>query len=564
MASTWDRYGVARMSRRTWLRATGAGAAAAGAIALAGCGDSGAKNQQASPSATAARSDQPDILNPAGPPRHGGRFVTANSADFGTFDPHLGIAVASAYFPRVYNVLINQSPTKPEFMYFDLATSFETPDDTTYIFKIRPGVKIAPNTLGVPERDLDGEDVKASLERMKTDPASTAYAFAHKYIDSVTVDGDAVTVKTTAPYAWFISRAGSIFGSIAPRELLAGDLARLSDKTAGAGPYRLISVTEGENARFDRNPNYYRKDESTGAQLPYVDGLDVGVVFDRAAQRAAFQSGQIHLYMTATGAEARSLGDVPVARDPNFAYISITMNPQRKPFDDPRVRRAISRAIDRRAYVQLVYNGDAQADGLVHWPLGSYALPPDELEKTYQPFDLADAKALVRAAGGIKFKMMFPGNTSIEEHGQHLPIFLEQMRAAGIEIEQDGQDFGAWIDNYHAIKYDSSLALNQIYETPELPLTFHTTGGPFGDHSYVQGIGDAEIDAAVDKANQALGQDARRDAVHAAQKVIYSKDPAMLPLVSPYIHLAYAKIVKNIPAGVGTTNYLLNTYWMDV
>ncbi|MEK7693308.1 MAG: ABC transporter substrate-binding protein [Chloroflexota bacterium] len=564
MASYWDRYRDARISRRAWLRAAGAGAAAAGAVALAGCENAASKKLGTVPTSPLGPVDQPDVLNPAGPPRRGGRFATANSADFGTFDPHLGIAVASAYFPRVYNVLVNQSPTRPEFMYFDLATSFETPDDTTYVFKIRPGVKIAPNKLGVPERDLDGEDVKASLERMKADPATTSYAFASKYIDSVTVSGDAVTVKTAAPYAWFISRAGSIFGSVAPRELLAGDLARLADKTAGAGPYRLTSVTEGERARFDRNPNYYRKDEITGAQLPYVDGLDVGVVFDRAAQRTAFQSGQIHAYMTATGEEARGLKDAVLTRDPNFAYISITMNPKRKPFDDPRVRRAISRAIDRREYVRIVYGGDAQADGLVHWPLGSYALAPDELEQTYQPFDLADAKALVSAVGGIKFKMMYPGNTSIEEHGQHLPIFVEQMRAAGIEIDQDPQAFGAWIENYHAIKYDSSLALNQIYETPELPLTFHTTRGPFGDQSYVQGIGDAEIDAAVDRANQALSLDARRDAVHAAQKVIYSKDPAMLPLVSPYIHMAYAKVVKNIPAGFGTTNYLLNTFWMDV
>ena len=323
-------------------------------------------------------------------------------------------------------------------------------------------MKIAPNKLGVPERDLDGEDVKASLERMKSDAASTAYAFASKYIDSRDgewrrgdgEDGGALCL-VHQPRRLYLRLRGA--ARAARRRSRA-----VGRQEAGAGPYRLTSVTEGERARFDRNPNYYRKDEITGAQLPYVDGLDVGVVFDRAAQRTAFQSGQIHAYMTATGEEARGLKDAVLTRDPNFAYISITMNPKRKPFDDPRVRRAISRAIDRREYVRIVYGGDAQADGLVHWPLGSYALAPDELEQTYQPFDLADAKALVRAVGGIKFKMMYPGNTSIEEHGQHLPIFVEQMRAAGIEIDQDPQAFGAWIENYHAIKYDSSLALNQI------------------------------------------------------------------------------------------------------
>ena len=488
MATYWDRYTNARVSRRMWLRGTATIVAATGAFALTGCGKSDTPHDPtARPASTHA--DQPDILNPGGPARRGGTFVTANSASFGTFDPHLGIAVASAYFPRVYNVLVNQSATKPEFLYFDLAQSYETPDDSTYVFTIRPGVKVAPNELGVPERDLDAQDVKANLERLMTDAATNQYAFAHQYIDSVTTSGNTVTVKTKGPYAWFINRVGLYFNCIAPRELLIGDLKRLADKTAGAGPYRLTSVTEGERAQFVRNPNYYRKDATTGAQLPYIDALDVREVLDRAAQRTAFLSGQIHAYMVGTGAEARSLGDVPIARDPAFAFLSITMNPERKPFDDPRARRAISRAIDRRDYVRIVYDGDAQANGLVHWPLGSYALPPQELETKYQPFDLADAKALVSAVGGIKFKMMFPSGTSIQEHGQHLPIFIEQMRAAGIDVEQDGQDFGSWVDNYHGLKYDSSLALNQIYETPELPLAFHTTGGPFGDKSYIQGIG---------------------------------------------------------------------------
>ena len=56
-------------------------------------------------------------------------------------------------------MLLNQSPTKPEFVFLDLAQSYELPDESTYIFTMRPGVKVTPNDLGVPERDLDAEDV---------------------------------------------------------------------------------------------------------------------------------------------------------------------------------------------------------------------------------------------------------------------------------------------------------------------------------------------------------------------------------------------------------------------
>ena len=565
-SSFWDRYARQRVTRRRLLQAGGVASLAAGAVALAGCSDS-QKGSSATvpPTTSTGRTDAPDLLNPGGPPRPGGRYVTANSANFGSWDPHTGIQVASAYFPRIYTLLLSQSPTKPDYTFLDLATSYETPDDLTYTFKIRPGVKVAPNGLGVPERDIDAEDVRATFERLMSDAATNQYSFANKYVDAVSVSGDTVTIKTTEPYAWFISRVSSSFNTIPPRELLSGDLARLNNEGAGGGPFKLASVTENDLARFVRNPNYYRTDEDNGgARLPYVDELEVRVIFDRVTQRTGFLSNQTHQYWAESGTEARGMGDYPIAREPVFAYISLTMNPKKKPFDDPRVRRAISRAIDRAQFVERVYGGDARANGLVHWPLGSYALSSDELESTYQPHDPAEARQLVEAVGGISLRMTYPSNTTIQEHGQHLSIFVEQMKQAGIDVDEQPQEFSTWVTSYHDLDYDCSLALNQVYETPELPLLFHTTGGPFGDHTYIQGLADPEIDHAVEKANTTLDFDTRKAAVHDAQKLIYARDPMYLPLVSPYVHMVFSKQLKNIPTGVGTTQYSLASFWLDL
>jgi peptide/nickel transport system substrate-binding protein len=265
-----------------------------------------------------------------------------------------------------------------------------------------------------------------------------------------------------------------------------------------------MEAREGEAARFDRNPNYYRKDpDNNGAQLPYVDGLDVMVIFDREAQRRAWHDGQIHMLMTGNSAEARALPDAVIARDPYFAYVSFTMNPTRAPFQDPRVRRAIGYAIDRRQYVERVYSGDAQIDGLVQWSLGAYAFSEDELAEL-QPYDVAEARRLVEEVGGIRIKMMYPANTPILEHSLHLPIFVSQMRDAGIDVNEDPLEFTTWIDRYRNLDYDCSLALNQTYETPELPLSFHLESGPFGDQTYVRGLGDPEIEQAVLKASTTL------------------------------------------------------------
>jgi peptide/nickel transport system substrate-binding protein len=425
-------------------------------------------------------------------------------------------------------------------------------------------VKITPNDLGVPERDMEPEDVRQTLERIKSMPAATNHSFAAEYIDAVTVEDRRVTVRTTRPYAWFLNRIGLYFNAIAPRELYEGDTDRLTNAAAGAGPLRLRRVAENDAAAFDRNPNFYRRDPANNnAQLPYVDGLDVRVIFDRATLRTGFQSGQIHAYMTGSGAEARGLTDAVIARDPFFAFIAFTMNHQRAPFGDPRVRRAVARAINRQAFVDLVYGGDAQADGIVQWSLGAYALPPEELAQL-QPFNLEEARSLVREVGGIRFPMVYPAETPVLEHNQHLPIFIEQMRAAGIEIDLVPQDFGLWVETLQKLDYTATLNLNQIYETPEIPLDIHTESGPFGDGTYLRGLGDPDIERAVEKVAESLDYDERVEAVHEAQRVIYEKDPVSLPLVTPYLHMAWSKKVKNIPAGIGTSSYMVNTYWMDV
>jgi ABC-type transport system substrate-binding protein len=158
--------------------------------------------------------------------------------------------------------------------------------------------------------------------------------------------------------------------------------------------------------------------------------------------------------------------------------------------------------------------------------------------------------------------MMYPV-TPILEHDQHLPIFVEQMRDAGIDLQLEPQDFGRWVENIRALNYDCTLNLNQIYETPEVPLGIHTKSGPFGDGTYLRGLGDPTIEDAVARTSTILDTDERVAAVHEAQRLIYERDPVSLPLVSAYSYIAWRREVKNVPAGIGTSSFLINTFWMD-
>jgi ABC-type transport system substrate-binding protein len=574
--SYWDKFTTKRVSRRRALQGAGAASLGASAIWLVGCGsdDEDPTPSGESPTAgetpeatTEAPDDGPRILNEKNPPVPGGRLVLSTGADFGTWDAHVSVAAAANFFPQLYNLLVNQSSINPETLYFDLAESYENPDELTWNFKIRPNVMVGPNSLGIEERALTSEDVVASYNRMITD-AQASNGPIKIYVDTINANGDIFELKTKNPYAYLLYRTGIFVATVPPRELLEpAGLEQMKTGSAGGGPYVLSRTTEGEIAVMDRNPTYWRKDtKNNNAQLPYREGLDVRVIRDRAAVRTAFLDGQIHIYGAESKADADDIGGRSgffQTKDPATTFICFTMHPEKEPWLDERARKAIGFAINRQEFVDLVYNGDAEANGLVHWPMGDFAFRGDELNEL-QPHDVAEARALVDALGGLSFKMMYPSNSNIQQHDQHLPIFLEQMAAAGIEIEQDPQDFGTWYSNYQTLNYTSSLSLNQSYETPEVPLDFHSIQGPL-ERQFIIGRNDPEIQAAIDKSKQTLDLEERVQAVRDAQRLVYEKGPTLYPLVTPFSYTVYSNKFHNVQTGLGpAANALANiAAWLE-
>jgi ABC-type transport system substrate-binding protein len=560
--SFWSKYTGKRVSRRRVLQSAGAAGAAAGAIWIVGCGSDDDDGGSTTPNGNGN--------GDPGTPVRGGTYRVASTADFDTFDPYIGIAASVGYFPRLYNVLVNFSALDSSFRFDDLSTGFEHPDDVTYIFSIRPGVKVGPNELGVPERDLDAEDVQVAYDRIKTLPQSNAAGFINKIVkQEVGADRMTYTLTMDAPYAYFQNRIGSAINTIVPREALAdGVLDQLKQKAAGAGPFILTGYTEGQGATLARNPNYYLKDGDQ--QLPYIDGMDVKIITERASIRTAFQTNQLDVYTAQNVDESNELnrsGNYVLRKDPVNTFIAVTLNPTREPWDDERIRLAALYAIDRQAYIDRVYSGEAQANGLVHWPQGDLALSPDELEEL-QPYDPERSRALIREATGqdrISINVMWPAESTIEEHNLHLPIWQAQMEEAGFDINPQQEAFGTWLERYTNLDYDTSLSLNQVYEYAEFNMDFQHSEGPARNNIYTIGVGALypEIDAEIDRVKGITDPEEFTSAMHDLQRQIYAVGPAFIPLVSPYSFTLYQERVKNLPEGIGSSGLYVNNWWLD-
>jgi len=550
----WDRFTRVRISRRKALAgAAGAGLGAA-ALGLAGCGGGG--NKGGGTSSGGAPQNE-------GTPKYGGTYTSGGTGTFAGIDPHSSVYGGSALVPLIYNYLLRTHILAPqEGIIYDLAESHQVAADrVTWIFKIRPGVKVNPNGTTVPARDLDATDVKANFDRI-ADPSLglNGYAFMNQYVDKWDApDAQTFRLITKQPYAFVLNQVGNnLIAAIAPKEWLQSP--ELKTKAVGGGPFIFTEETENAQGVVSKNPNYYVSGK------PYLDRYVLKYFADQATVRTAFQSSQLDSYVATNQDEAKEIqlnrSDAVYYQDPNFGFLSFWMNVKQKPWDDPRVRRAVSRAINRDEYVQLIGHGTGTPCGLIVPTMSDYALPQDELKNKLQPFNVNEAKQLFQAAGVTQFNFQHP--TSGATTTDYVNIFVRQMQAAGVTAKAEPQDAATWLSNYFNSKLTASLSLNQDYQTPDIALQWYKTGGITGNGKYDTGFSDPEVDAALEKAAATIDDNQRKQAYLDAQRLIYSKDPPFLNFINTPSNVLIAKALKGVHRGVASlASAFFRDYWLD-
>src|SRR2546426_1742932 len=228
----------------------------------------------------------------------------------------------------------------------DLAESWTQPDDTTYIFKLKKGVRWHPKPP-VNGRELTADDVKYTYERFLT-ITGNANKPVLEYVDKIdALDKHTIKFTLKEPNAWFLDLLASTSTWIIAKECVEkfGDLRKV-ESVVGTGPWMLERWEPNVRLMYVRNPNYFVPG------LPYADGVELIIDKDPSSRLAAFLGGK-----TDFGPEyqqcVRRL-DLPVAkqRKPGlqtaeytwFTSGSIGFKLANPPFGDIRVRRAQSRA----------------------------------------------------------------------------------------------------------------------------------------------------------------------------------------------------------------------------
>ncbi|MDH3601110.1 MAG: ABC transporter substrate-binding protein [Candidatus Tectomicrobia bacterium] len=348
-----------------------------------------------------------------------------------------------------YNTLLRFDPHGFPKIIGDLAESWEASEDgLTYTFKLHEGVKFHSGD------ELTGADVAATWNKIVFPPSgiSSPRKSFFQMVESVEApEKYTVAFKLKYPSASFLSFAAHPANLIYSKKYIDKEPHWYKHNVNGTGPFTFKKWVRGSTLEVERNPDYFREG------LPYMDGAKYFMIKDLSARAKSVRSGRTDVEFrgfppSEVEAMKKQLGDQITVRYPKaMIQWGVAFNVTQKPFDDERVRKALSLAIDRYDMAKTLapLSGLETVGGLIH-PDAPWALTPEELQelpglgKDHEA-NLAEAKRLLKEAGyekGLRFDLV---NRSVKLPYIDLGVYIvSAWKKIGVEAEHKLEESATW------------------------------------------------------------------------------------------------------------------------
>jgi len=410
-------------------------------------------------------------------PRSGGELVFAVGGTPPSFDGHRETTFAMLHpVAPHYSTLLRFDPQNYPKIIGDVAESWGVSKDAlTYTFKIRRNINFHDGSK------LTSKDVRATYEKIIFPPKGVPSARGASYanVDKIeTPDVYTVVFHLKQPSASFLANLASPWNFIYKADILEKDPRWYEKNIMGSGPFSFVEYAPGSHWVGKKNPDYYMKGR------PYLDGFKAIFIRDTAPRVAAIRSGQALIEFRGFNPAARddimkSLGNKGVVQDsPWICNLTVTINNEKKPFDDPRVRRALSLAIDRRlGSTALAKISLEKFVGGVFRPGSEFAASDAELSKLTgfgRNIEAArkEARRLLKEAGvpdGFSFTLK---NRNVKEPYEVTGVFvIDQWRQIGLNVTHIQQEGGPYFNDFRQGNYDTGIDFAcDFMDEPDLQL----------------------------------------------------------------------------------------------
>jgi peptide/nickel transport system substrate-binding protein len=510
-------------------------------------------------------------------PRYGGTFISAGNEEILSYDMHqtsLG-GIFAAVSPA-YNCLIRTSPYDPKALDIipELAETWEISDGgKTLTFHLHRGVKWHD---GMP---FSSADVQYTIDRIMHPPKGMVSprgpVFAALIERVETPDPNTVVIHGKGPSGLLLPLFANGWSVIIPKHIVEKDpVNALKTTVIGTGPFRLKEPPTSSLWKYERNPEYFQKDR------PFLDAIEIHIMTDAQALVAAILSKRVfwsdafpHPNMD------RDMSLSAVQQNPNLVRSSqpmvlvyhLTLQTEKPPFDDVRVRQAISEALRREAFAELGTQSGAVGTGT--YPLGPWGMPKEMRHQLigYGPDmakRIAHAKELLasyeKEKGKIdwqKIKVQCASNIKFScENGQ---IMQQLLKKINVNIELQPMILSQLRGNEISGNYLMSLlgaAMNFDDPIDTFGQLFVTNGGRWYQRRSLPALD------ALFAQQTFMGDPEARKKVVWEMDTLAMHDAAYLILLWPEFYHVRWNFVKGWTqtSNLWSTNVRMDTVWLDL
>lgn len=468
-------------------------------------------------------------------PRRGGTLrLTFISDPVTGFDPHQTISFVTMVplsFAYSRLVKVKAGPTVKPMTYPvepDLAESWTQPDDTTYVFKLRKGVRwhSKPPVNG---RELTADDVKYTYDRFLTIKGNPNRPVLESVEKVEALDTHTVKFTLKEPNAWFLDMLASTSTWIVARECVEkfGDLKKV-ESVVGTGPWMLERWEPNVRITYVRHPHYFVPG------LPYAEAVEMIIDKDPSSRLATWLAGKVDFAPEYQQIVRRLDLSVVKQRKPDLQTVEYTwftsgltgLKLGTPPFGDVRVRRALARAVS----LNEIFESNAFSMGhftpspAVPSANAEWSIPIDQLgpegRRLYE-HSTAEAKRLLAEAGfpnGFKTQVEAPGTGFGPDFLDFVQVVIRNWKAAGIDAELKLKEYGAFVSSTIYGKFDHMfLGLRGAWVDPEAYFyRYYMPGQPLN----VMGVNDPKLTEMITLQRHTLDVAKRRQIVYDIQRYL--------------------------------------------
>lgn len=402
-------------------------------------------------------------LASAAQPIHAADLSIALGADVTSIDPHFhNLTPNNNVGNHIFETLVAKDARGR--LTPALAESWRAVDDLTWEFRLRKGVKFHDGS------DFTAADVAFSLDRVPTVPNSPSpfTTYSKQITEKIIVDPSTIRLKTATPYPLMPNDMGTIMivSSRAAKGASTEDF-NSGKATIGTGPLRFVRWQKGDRIELARHESYW------GAKAPW-DKVVFRVITSDPTRVASLLSGEVRAIEnvpTADLARVAKSKDLSVYRvvSHRVMYVHIDSSRDKSPFvtdkagrpldrnplKDVRVRRAMSKAINRQALVDRVMEGAARATGQL-MPEGMFGYTPGLKP---EPYDPEGARKLLAEAGypdGFGLTLHGPNNRYVNDE-QVAQTIAQMLTRIGIVTKVETMPSSVYFTRANKLEFSAIL-----------------------------------------------------------------------------------------------------------